>query len=433
MRVAFFVGAFPQLSQTFVLDQVTGLLDRGHDVQVFATQPKPGAPRVPAFERYPLAARSRYWLTPFDVSRRTARLLRRAPGSTLAAMASSFGIGAPRALGVTFWPHASQVLDSPPFDVGLAHFGTHGVLAQALRDLGAMSVPLVTVFHGYDLTRIVARRGVRFYRRLFEAGELMLPVSEHFARELVKLGCPPERVQVHHMGVPTAAFTFRARALEPGRSVRLVTVCRMVEKKGLEFGLRALARVRAALGDFEWHVAGDGPLRSRFVALRDQLGLGERVVVHGDLTRDGVRSLLDTAHVFLHPSVTARDGDTEGVPVSMMEAMAAGLPVVATLHSGIPELVSDTVDGYLVPERDVAALADRLVTIAHEPERWGDMGRHGHDTVRRSFDVDRLNDTLVRILEQVRAQGPGRVPRVPEAPCGTKLVEAHPLRVRGGR
>ena len=149
----------------------------------------------------------------------------------------------------------------------------------------------------------------------------------------------------------------------------------------------------------EYRVFGDGPLRERLTALAGELGLGDRVVFEGRQGQEAVREGLDRADVLVAASVTAADGDEEGIPNVLKEAMASGMPVVGTRHAGIPELVDDGISGWLVPERDEAQLAEALVRLAAEPERWPAMGRAGRAKVEREYDIHRLNDRFAALLE----------------------------------
>jgi colanic acid/amylovoran biosynthesis glycosyltransferase len=295
------------------------------------------------------------------------------------------------------------VLDQWPFDVIVCHFGPVGRDLQEVRDAGVTTRPMVTFFHGYDVSRTIAERGSGFYRRLFEAGDQLLPISDYWRRKLIELGAPPERTLVHRMGVDCRKIAFRARSLAESEPVQILSVARLTEKKGLEFALRALARLPRAQA-FRYHLVGDGELRPALEREVDELGLRERVTFHGWKTQGEIAKLLERSHLLLQPSVTASDGDQEGIPVVLMEAMAAGLPVLSTLHTGIPELVDDGASGYLVPERDVAALAERLSDLIAHPERWPEFGRHGRSRVETHFDVNVLNDQLAERLRSLVAR-----------------------------
>lgn len=410
-RIAVILGGFPNLSETFILDQLTGLIDRGHEIEIFAARPLGASVRHEAVDQYRLLERTHYyftgWSTPGELALRTVRAFVRAPLRTLAMLWRWLDPRAwPKGLeALGAWPLASLTSAAGRFDVALAHFGTNAALAERARTLGGLDAPIVATFLGKDLSHTVKRKGARYYRELFARGELMLSVSEQFKERLIKLGCPQERVRVHRLGVDTRAFRFQERRLAPGERVRLLSMCRLVEKKGLDYGMRAFARVAQLGAGFTWHIAGDGPLRAPLEALARELGVGDRVVFHGPVTRARALELLATAHACLAPSVTAANGDQEGLPVTIVESTACGLPVVATRHSGIPELVRHSETGYLAPERDVETLAGMLATLALENGRWPAMGRRGREIIEAEYDVHLLNDRLSALLEETARQG----------------------------
>ncbi len=406
MRVAFVVGSFPEISETFILDQMTDLIDRGHEVMILARPPAdPNGRRHAAVDEYGLVQRTWYWDRPRGgrgaVLSRTGSLLLGHPLRTVAEMGRCLPALGRGANLVRLWSRASMVQTAPTPDVFFAQFGTNGVLAQQVRDILRLRVPLVTNFLGYDLSQLLRQRKPDFYARLFARGELMLPLSNFFRERLLSIGCPPDKIRVQRIGVDTALFAFRERSREAGAPTRFVSLSRLVEKKGLETGLRAFALLREEAPSATWDIVGDGPLRPQLEEMRRALALTDRVVLRGAMPREAVRQVLDESHILLAPSVTAANGDQEGTPVAIMEGMAVGLPVVSTRHSGIPELVQDGVTGLLVPERDPEALAHALRQLATAPERWGDMGRRGRAVVEREYNARLLGDRLAEILMDV--------------------------------
>lgn len=411
MRIVFVVGGFPELSETFILDQMTGLLDRGHDLTILARPPSSSAAGEHATVReYRLMERVRVWdrlRGPRQEARtQTVALLRSHPIRTAGDLSRVVAGFRPGDNLLRFWSRVTTLRTTPAPDLLFAQFGPNGVLAERARAVCGMTVPLVVTFLGHDLSRLLQRRSPGYYRRLFAHGDLMLPLSRHFQDRLVAIGCPPSKIRVQHLGVDAARFAFRARTPRPGQPKRILSVARLVEKKGLATGLEAFARVRREAPDVSWHIVGDGPLRGELESLRTSLGLTDHIVFHGAMPRERVREQLDQADLFLAPSVTAADGDQEGTPVAIMEAMAVGLPVVSTLHSGIPEVVRDGITGLLVPERDPEALAAAVGQLVLHPERWGDLGRAGRAVIEREYDTRILGDRLAEILEGVRHRPP---------------------------
>lgn len=403
MRVGFVVGGFPELSETFILDMMTGLIDRGHEIMIFARPPGNAASRGHATVRdYRLTEKVYLWDSARGPRRemlaRSVALLRSHPLRTLGDMGRALAAFRQGDNLLRLWSRVTMFRTAPVPDLLFAQFGPNGILAEQARAICGTEVPLATTFLGHDLSRLLQRKSPAYYTRLFAHGEVMLPLSNCFRDRLIAIGCPPDKIQVQRLGVDTTRFAYQARLLAPGSAPRFVSVARLVEKKGLETGLRAFAQLRATLPGASWHIAGDGPLRTHLEQLVPALGLGNSVVLHGAIPREEVHHLLDDSHLFLAPSVTAADGDQEGTPVAIMEAMACGLPVISTHHSGIAELVADGVSGMLVPERDVTALCEAMRQLATTPERWAAMGLEGRAIVEREYDTRILGDRLERIL-----------------------------------
>lgn len=405
MRISLQVTVFPALSETFVLNQIEGLLERGHEIDVQAI--RRGGDRVPSaiIENRQVVARTLYRGRQSSRAGQALRVLAAGTGLLLRSPTAFLRLrrAVARAPRISFGAAlvaARNLRLRPPPDVVYAHFGPNGLLYAALRAAGLVTAPLVTVFHGYDLSLFLRWEGQDCYRLLFEEGALMLPVSEEFARRLRAMGCPPERIRVHHMGVDPGSIPYRERRRAPGTGLELLSIARLVEKKGIDHALRALATVAP---DVDWHyrIVGDGPLRAELEALAAELGIAARVDFLGWRDNAEVKTIIAECQVLLAPSVTAREGDEEGIPVVLMEAAAGGLAIVSTRHSGIPELVRDGVSGLLADERDVAGLGRAIERLARDQELALDLGRHGRELVEAEFDIAVLNRRLVAMLEEI--------------------------------
>jgi colanic acid/amylovoran biosynthesis glycosyltransferase len=407
MRLAFLTALFPVHSELPFLNQIVGLIERGHQVEIYADGPQPGGRFHPDVERLGLQALTRYPL------RWPAARLDRWKAAANVVLAHR---GAERRMLLrtldpsSFWHRAWSLdqlrrtvrfLPSRPYDICYCAFGLDAPHALRLRRLGALAGELVVAFRGADTTKYVARRGPRVYARTFREARLLLPVCDFLGRRLVDLGAPPERVMVHRTGIDLRRWPYRERPTAVEGRLRMVSVGRLVEKKGVEYALRALRILLDRGLDVEYRILGDGPLRDRLTARIGELGLERRVTLQGRSHQEGVRAGLDQSDVLVAASVTAADGDEEGIPNVLKEAMASGMPVVATRHAGIPELVEDRVSGLLVPERDERALADALHRLAAEPGLQPAMGRAGRAMVEREYDIHSLNDRLAGLLEHL--------------------------------
>ena len=382
MRIAVFVEGFPRLSETFILRDITGLLDAGEEVDIYAWRTGEDGGSHPDVARYRLLERTRYLKPPGGrlerVARTTALLAAgrawRRPSMLRATVDPRRGGGLSSRLA---WLYAgAHFLPREPYDVIHCQFGQLGLKALRLRDMGVARGRLVVSFRGYDLT---AQGASERYGRLFREGDLFLPVS------------------VHRTGISLSDFEYTPRRRDDGEPTRLLTIARLVEKKGVAYGIEAVARLKASGHRVRYTIVGDGVLRPELERTIQRLGLAEEVRLVGARSHDEVIPMLRDAHILLAPSVTASNGDQEGLPVVVVEGMAMGLPIVSTLHSGIPELVEDGVSGFLVPERDVDALTDHLACLIDHPERWPVMGRAGRARIEAEYDIRRSNDRLVAL------------------------------------
>ncbi len=291
------------------------------------------------------------------------------------------------------------------YDIIYCHFGPNGNYGVFLKDLG-MRGKLVTTFHAYDLTSYVKKEGPHVYNHLFQKGDLFLAVSEIGKGKLVDIGCGENKILVHHMGVDIERFEFKERSRSHDAPIKVLTIGRLVEKKGINYAIKAVGLLIKKGYDLIYIIAGNGPLKSELDGLILQLGARGRIKIIGSVEQTVVKALMMDSDFFLLPSVTGSNGDQEGIPVTLMEAMATGMPVISTYHSGIPELVENGKSGFLVPERDVDALTDRLIYLIEHPELWPKMGREGREFVKKYYDIRKLNIKLETIYQSL-LEGPG--------------------------
>lgn len=398
---------FPKISETFVLHHVTGLLDRRVDVRVITKESEEDAFQNADIEGYDLRGRTSHFHHRKEFMQRLlglpeliVRNMRPGRLRVLAAL-NPIRFGRPALNLKTTWL-ADSFANVGRTDILHCHFGPNGVNGAFLKKL-KLCDRLVVTFHGYDVSRVLRKhRSSHRYDEIFEHADLILPVSDHWCKKLINLGAPADRTVVHRMGIKTDYFRYRERKPHDG-PMRIATTARFTEKKGLDYAVEAMARVEKKFPDTRLHydMIGDGPTRPKVEKLIAEHGLDDRITLHGAITLDEVRVLLKQSDVFMLPSVTASDGDMEGVPVSLMEAMAMGMPVLSTWHSGIPELVEDGVSGCLVPERDTEALAEQIQYLSENRDKWAVLGRAGREKVEREFNLDRLHDRLVELYRQL--------------------------------
>jgi colanic acid/amylovoran biosynthesis glycosyltransferase len=409
MKIAFIVGGFPVLSQTFILRQITGLLDRGHDVEIFAHSSGKDSLVHRDVEKYALLNRTRYLGSNALPANGIARVAKRAallfinfhrkPRAVLNSL-NPFRFGR-RAVLLQVFNSILPFLEKGPYDIVHCHFGPNGDLGVLLRDTGVFDAKVITTFYGYDVSSYLKSTGRNVYDDLFARGDLFLCLSEHMKSKLAKVGCDPQKLIVHRLGAEVKKSSLLSTGPRRNGKVVILTIARLVEKKGVEYGIKAVAKVLKRDPAVEYKIVGDGPLRHSLQRLIDSVNAGENIRLLGWREQAEIAELLQGSDVLLAPSITSDSGDEEGTPVVIMEAFAQGLPVVSTYHAGIPEVVKDGESGFLVAERDVDALADKLEKSLENPELRLTMGRRGRMFVEEHYDIDKLNDRLARIYQQL--------------------------------
>jgi glycosyltransferase involved in cell wall biosynthesis len=291
-----------------------------------------------------------------------------------------------------------------------AHFAHNA--AWALPFARRHRLPLVVSLHGRD---VAAPGGLAepawwpwWWRRraVWREAALFLAASDDLAREAVRRGFPRDRVVVHRLGVDLERF--RPPPAPALGLPQVLMVGRLVPKKGHEDGLRAFARARAAGLDARLALVGAGPLLPALRRLVAELGLADRVELAGPLAHDAVAARLQRTAVLLAPSVVARDGDRDSGLMVAKEAAACGVPVLATCHGGLPEIVDDGATGALVAEGDWRALGDRLAALLRDPPLRAAWGAAGRLKMEREYDLHARVRALEAIYDDVAARRANR-------------------------
>lgn len=283
-----------------------------------------------------------------------------------------------------------------------AHFGPAGLgMLPLSKNLG---LPLLVTFHGYDASRLLRDKVyLHALEDLFD-NAYAIAVSRQMRERLVAIGADPSRVTVHHIGVPTDVFHYIPRIsiaekVRRGEIVEFLQVSNFVEKKGHEYTVVAFQGLLATYPQSRLILAGDGPLRLQIELQCRELGIEDKVRFVGKVSRPQVIELMTQADVFVHHSVTAENGDQEGIPTVLMEAMSTGLVVISTLHSGIPELIDSGLNGYLVAERDVSGYTDKLADVLG---CGVEIGQRASEKINGKFNMTvqnvKLEDIYVELM-----------------------------------
>ncbi len=283
----------------------------------------------------------------------------------------------------------------------MAEYGETGVLVMdAVERAG---IPLIVHFHGYDASvKSVLVEHCETYPRMFRIASAIIAVSRAMQRKLIELGAPEEKVHYNPCGVDCEKFG----GANPGAAPPLfMAVGRLTEKKAPQITISAFARVLKVCPDARLRMIGEGPLLEECQALAKQLGIDDEIVFLGGQEHSVVEREMQNARCFVQHSVVAPSGDSEGTPVSILEAGATGLPVVSTRHAGIPDVVIEGQTGFLVDEGDEVGMADYMIRLANEPALAASMGKAAREHIQEKFSSERSLGNLWAIIESCMSSG----------------------------
>ncbi|MBI4468904.1 MAG: glycosyltransferase [Acidobacteria bacterium] len=388
--MAYIMSRFPRLTETFILRELLELERQGQPLAIFPLLRVQQAVRHR--EARPLMPKVLYtsYLTPAIFSA-NFHYLRRSPRRYLETLwmvlkgtwgSSNLFLGA-----VAVFPksvYLARLIEAQGIKHVHAHFATHPTLA-ALIISELTEVGFSFTAHAHDIfvrTKILDKK--------IEKARFVVAISEFNKQYLLRLCAqtPEDKIKVIHCGVESARYlTRRSSVLNKEGRFRVLSIASLQPYKGIEYLVKACALLRAEVPDFRCLIIGEGEDRKRIQRLIGRLGLERIVLLLGARPHHEVIPLLAEADLFVLPSVVAPDGQMEGIPVALMEAMASGLPVVATRLSGIPELVDDGVSGVLVPPGNERALADAISFLYHREPLRRMLGRSGREKVVAEFEL----------------------------------------------
>ncbi|NDV89959.1 glycosyltransferase [Alteromonas sp. 345S023] len=410
-KVTYILKSFPVLSQTFVIDQINNLIENGYDVQIVSLFPeKIDSKLESSVAKYDLLSRTDYVCAKGSKISKIISLLN-ASFTCLKNIVKTRPVlelfmhlvkSGDLKSGLTivrlyhYLKTSSSLSEQHRNGVFVAHFGQFGVITQAMIDAETLSGKLLTVFHGYEMSEY---KQIEIWKdryiQLCKGENRLLPISDFWRERLIAWGGTPEYIDVLHMGVDISSIPFTPQPLQ--EKVNILTVARATEKKGLSYAFKA---VSLGLGfDFTYNYIGGGELEDELKEQVSYYDNVDKINFLGARSHSEVKSYLNNADIFLLPSVTDSLGDMEGIPVSLMEAMAAGILVISTRHSGIPELIEDGVTGFLAPEKDASAL-NRILNEVFTSDNISDIQLKARKKVEDEFNSDNLTKQLINFIEQ---------------------------------
>lgn len=412
MRIAYIQGPFPRLCETYLLDQIVNLIQSGHQVDIIASHRADHPKLHPDIERFNLEKGTRYMNLPETRGLQILKAIwlvltnfHKAPWSIFRSL-NFKGYECPNMdiyLRVIYATIMLVTTDRSNYDIIHCQMGYTGLMAVALRRIGVLEGKILTTFHGSDAYVYPHKWKHNVFETLWRDGELNSVGTNYMGNTIKSLGAKPSTIRLLPLGLDLTKFVFKKRVLGKDKTIRLVSVARLVEKKGLEYSIRAFAQVCKTNKDLilSYKIAGEGPYRPFLESLIQELGMQDNIHLLGWQDQPEVARLLADAHIFLFPSITAKDGNKESQALALQEAQAVGLPVVTTIHNGLPEGMLDKESGFLVPEKDVAGLVEKIDYLVTHPETWATMGAMGRRFIESKYEVSFINKKLLAIYDEL--------------------------------
>lgn len=398
MNIAIFSSRFPIFSQTFIATQANDISNSGHNVSILSDKVEGVSDilnsdvKVYEIGRFPNTRIVQFILLTFYVFKSICFLKYKKIKDVIFDLDSGFSMK----YNLIYMLSKSERIK---LDWVICHFGNNAVYLQKMRDIGILESKIAVVFHAHELSKYsTLNKSIRGYCRIAKKIDLALPISDFWVSDLKRYGFENKKIFVVRTGVDIRKFEFR-KEYNRIDEFRLLYVGRLTEKKGIFDLLNSISLIKEKI-NIKLDIVGDGELKQEVGGLIESLSLVDNVKLHGKKNSSEIYNFLSTSDAYVLPSKKAVGGDMEGIPVSIMEAMATGVVVISTIHSGIPELISHGETGFLAKENDILDLAKNIL-IASELNKddYQNIVRKARHVIESNFNSALECEKLLSILK----------------------------------
>jgi glycosyltransferase involved in cell wall biosynthesis len=391
----YYVGSFPKLSESFILNEINELYNRGHNIAVFAQNDPEENITHEEYEDIDVPlyyADAPYTDFPQFLSKKPVQM------ALSHAIDGGFKYFSPKRAGqnLLLGKQCAQFIESLDFEIDVinAHFA-HPSRIGAILAARHLSIPCAITAHAFEIFRSPNVPQIRY---ICDSMDHVIVPSE-YNRDYLR-----EEIGIAN-DITVVPATTQVEKFEPSAPTvenRLLTVARLVEKKGYPYGIKAVNKLIKHGYNVEYHIVGTGEKKERLQQQVKEHGIEDHVEFLGHVSDERLQKELSEAAVFILPCIIAEDGDRDAMPVVLKEAMASETACVSTTVSAIPELITDGHDGLLVPEKEPDGLASAIQELLNNPEKRKALAAHGRETVYNNFDISESVDTLIEVFESLQ-------------------------------
>ncbi|MBS7562844.1 glycosyltransferase [Mucilaginibacter sp. Bleaf8] len=400
LKIAFFVGSFPCISETFILNQIVYLVKQGHDVTIFAdsSDNKPVHPQVVSCNLlskvvYPYKAK-----TKLKKIIEVASLFLKSEEKKALLKTFDFKKFGKSALNLSVFYKYYNYTNYTEFDLIHAHFGPYGNLIMDIKELGLFKdIPLIVSFHGYDINPLYIETYKESYKRLFGCATYITSNSNFTSKLLEAANCPASKLIKVRESLDTSFIKPDRTVFKTGEEVNILFCGRFIEFKAPELVIEIaniLINVKTHQ-NIKFHMIGSGPLEGLVNDAISRYNLADSIVLYGAKTQDDIIKIMSSMDIFLYPGVNdMKTGRAENQGLVLQEAQSMELPVVTSNAGGIPDGVIDSETAFVLPEKDIPAFVDKLELLINDKELRLKMGKRGREYVTENFDYIKLGELL---------------------------------------
>lgn len=405
MKIAFVLESFPSISETFILNQITGLIDKGHTVDIFASYKNINQEKVHEdIVSYNLLEKCNFIDFPknkfFRILKSFLLILFNFKKNYFSILKSlnffEYGKKSITLHLLYFSLYFSKI--EKEYDIIHCHFGNNGILGSFLKEINETDAKIITTFHGSDITQNYNIKDDK-YNLVFKNSSICTVNSNFLMDKVVNLGCKSEKLIKLPVGVDLDFFSPENNKKIKKEKIKILTVSRLVPYKGLKYSIKAVSKIVKNFPDKKiiYQIIGDGYEREFLLNLITELNMNKYIKLEGNKKRSEVKEYYNKADIFILPSISFKDGREEGQGLVIQEAQAMCLPVIVTDVGGIPEGIINNETGFLIEDKNIKEIESKVKLLITDYGRRIEMGLKGREFVKDKFNQKVLNDKLERI------------------------------------